>query len=328
MSRNSVAHASSPSSSSTPSASSADDQLRQQVVLAVGVDEQRLGRVADAGALHLGVDRDRDRPGRVGGRVDVDVAVAAGGRQHRDPRALEQQLLQRLAAAGDDDVGRLGVGDEPLQLLARLGQRLDGVSRQPGGGQALAHHVEQDGVGVDGQAGAAQHADVARLDAQGGGVDGDVRPGLVDDQDDAQRDAQLVRRHAVGQLEPADGGAHRIGEGDHVADGGGQPGNAVGRQRQAVDDRRPSRPPPRRRRGRWRRGSRRRGPRSPRRSAPGRRPWRRCRSAASSRAARRAAVVTVSTAGMLTTAQGYLGAPPHRSPCARPGRAARPPDRR
>ena len=39
-------------------------------------------------------------------------------------------------------------------------------------------------------------------------------------------------------------------------------------------------------------------------------------SAASSRAARRAAVVTVSSAGMLTTAQGYLGAPPHRSPCA------------
>ena len=128
---------------------------------------------------------------------------------------------------------------------------------RPGGGQPLAHDVEQDGVGVDGQAGAAQHAGVARLDAQGGGVDGDVRPGLVDDQDDAQRDAQLARRQAVGQLEPADGGAHGIGQGGHVADGGGKAGNAIRRQRQAVDDRRPSRPPPRRRRRRWRRGSRR-----------------------------------------------------------------------
>ena len=40
----------------------------------VAVDEQRLGGVADAGAVGLGVDGDRERLVEVGGRVDVDVA--------------------------------------------------------------------------------------------------------------------------------------------------------------------------------------------------------------------------------------------------------------
>ena len=40
------------------------------------VDEQRLGRVADAGALGLGVDDDPDRHLEIGRGIDVDVAVA------------------------------------------------------------------------------------------------------------------------------------------------------------------------------------------------------------------------------------------------------------
>ena len=50
--------------------------------------EQGLGRVAHAGPLALGVDRDGERHGEVGGRVHVDVAVAPGGGDHRHPAVL------------------------------------------------------------------------------------------------------------------------------------------------------------------------------------------------------------------------------------------------
>ena len=46
--------------------------------------EQRLGGVADAGALRLGVEHDRLGVLEVGVGVDVDVAVARGGVDHGD----------------------------------------------------------------------------------------------------------------------------------------------------------------------------------------------------------------------------------------------------
>ena len=67
----------------------------------VRVDEQRLGGVADPGPLQLGVEHDRLGGLEVGARVDVHVAVARGGVDHRHGRdALERRLQPLSARAG------------------------------------------------------------------------------------------------------------------------------------------------------------------------------------------------------------------------------------
>ena len=71
------------------------------------------------------------------------------------------------------------------------------------------------GVRVRRRGGAAQHDRVAGLQAQRGGVDGDVRPRLVDDGDDAERHAHLAHVEPVGEPVAV----------DHLADGVGQRGD-------------------------------------------------------------------------------------------------------
>ena len=77
-----------------------------------GVDEQRLGGVARAVLLRLGVVDDRERHRQVGVGVDVDVAVAVEVLDHRHLRLARDPLDQALAAARDDEVDRLRRGDQ------------------------------------------------------------------------------------------------------------------------------------------------------------------------------------------------------------------------
>ena len=88
----------------------------------VGVDEQRLGRVAGAGPLRLGVEDDPQRVVEVGARVDVDVAVARRRVDDRYLGDLAERLLQPLAAARDDQVDDALLGGELGELLAAAGQ--------------------------------------------------------------------------------------------------------------------------------------------------------------------------------------------------------------
>ena len=68
------------------------------------IDEQRLGRPADAGAPHLRVDHDRPCHREVGGRVDEDVHHAFEVSEDRDPRLRLDPRHKALAAARDDHV--------------------------------------------------------------------------------------------------------------------------------------------------------------------------------------------------------------------------------
>ena len=97
----------------------------------VGVHEQRLGRVADARPLQLGVEHDRLGVLEVGARVDVDVAVARRRVDHRHRRDALERVLQPLAAARDDQIDDAGLGRElgraprarrPRPATAILGQ--------------------------------------------------------------------------------------------------------------------------------------------------------------------------------------------------------------
>ena len=103
------------------------------------VDQQRLGRAADAGAPHLGVDDDLLRHLEIGGAVDVDVAHAFEMREHRHARLRLHARDQALAAARHDHVDVAVEAGEHLadrRAVARRHQ-LDRVFRQAGVAQAL-----------------------------------------------------------------------------------------------------------------------------------------------------------------------------------------------
>ena len=144
-------------------------------------------------------------------------------------------------------------------------------------------------VGVRRRRRAAQHDRVARLQAQRGGVDRDVRPRLVDDGDDAERHAHLAHVEAVGQPLAVDDLADRVGQRGDVA-------HAVGDRRDAPRVERAAGRAARRRarsrgrppcRARWPRGSPACAPRARRRSRAAPRPWSPRRQRGERRATRR-----------------------------------------
>ena len=67
---------------------------------------------------------------------------------------------------------------------------------------------------------AAQQRGVARLQAQGAGVRGHVRPALVDDADHSERHAHALDAQAVGTLPFGHRGADRVGQRAHRIDAG------------------------------------------------------------------------------------------------------------
>ena len=87
-----------------------------------------------------------------------------------------------------------------------------------------------------GGGGAAQDDRVAGLQAQSCGVDRNVRPGLVDDGDDAERDADLADVQTVGQAPPVDDLADGVGQRGDLRDGGGDRGDASEIEPQAVEE--------------------------------------------------------------------------------------------
>ena len=135
-------------------------------------------------------------------------------------------------------------------------------------------------VGVRGGGRAAQDDRVAGLQAQRGGVDRDVRPGLVDDRDDAERHAlPCARRRPLGSREPSTTSPTGSGSAAIWRTPVADRRHAARVERQAVQQRRRqarsrARPPGR---ARWPRGSRARGPRARRRSRAARRPSWPCR---------------------------------------------------
>src|SRR5689334_4655662 len=156
----------------------------------VGVDEERLHRIAGRVALRLRVVGDADRHVGVGARVDVDVAYAVQMLQHRHARLARDALDQRLAAARYDDVHVRLVGYQVADRRTIRGvDQLHAVRGQPRLAQARGDAASDRAVAVDRLGAAAQDRRVARLEAQPRRIRGDVRPRLVDDADDTERHA-------------------------------------------------------------------------------------------------------------------------------------------
>jgi hypothetical protein len=83
----------------------------------------------------------------------------------------------------------------------------------------LGGDPRQRGVRLGRGGGTAEHDRVARLQAQRRRVDRDVRAGLVDHRDDAERHPDLAHVQPVWQAVPVDHLADRIRQGDDLADG-------------------------------------------------------------------------------------------------------------
>ena len=164
------------------------------------VDEQRLGGVADAGALHLGVDGDPPRHLQIGVGVHVDVAVARRRVHHRHRRDLLDAAFRPSPPRGI--IRSTSPPGSPARPARRGRRRRAAAPRPPAGRPRRAPRgrspasapFERSRV-----AGAAQDDRVAALDRQRRAVDRDVRPRLVDDGDDAERHADLAQVEAAGQ---------------------------------------------------------------------------------------------------------------------------------
>src|SRR5262249_51822390 len=164
----------------------------------------------------------------VGGPVHIDMAVAGEVLHHRHPRLLGDAADEAFAAARDGQVDELV---EPQQVSdgGAVGRRhqLHRVGRQLGGAQPILKNAVQGGVGVERFLTAAEDDGVAGLDAQAHRVHGDVRPRLVNEEDDAERHADLVDVQAVGTDVAVQYAADRIGQGGDLAQpvaGGLEPG--------------------------------------------------------------------------------------------------------
>ena len=164
------------------------------------VHEQRLGRVAHAGPLALGVDDDGQRP--CPGRRPRRRTRGSCRRRRRSPAPCCSRRRKSLSSSPPRGMTRSTV---PLcctssASTSRPPARNDTASRRQAGLEDGAlDDLGEDAVGVLGGAAAAQDDGIARLEAEGGRVDGDVGPGLVDDGDHAERHAHPAHVEPVGQ---------------------------------------------------------------------------------------------------------------------------------
>ena len=104
------------------------------------MDEQRLHRVARGVALRLGVVGNAHRVVEIGTRIDVDVTNAIEVLDQRHFRFARNALDQPFAAARDDHVDMLFVGDQmPDGGAIRGRDHLHGRLRQSGAPQSFLH---------------------------------------------------------------------------------------------------------------------------------------------------------------------------------------------
>ncbi len=98
------------------------------------VDQQRLGRAADAGAPHLGVQHDVAGHGEVGAGMDVDVAIAVEMGEDRHARFRLHPGDEAFSPARHDDVDRAAEAGEHEPDRGAVAGRHErhGVCRQAG----------------------------------------------------------------------------------------------------------------------------------------------------------------------------------------------------
>ena len=164
------------------------------------VHQQGLGGVAHAEAAALRVHDDIAGHGGVGRGVHVHVAVARARLDDRHLRVLDAVADKPGAPAGDEHV------HQAMQLHEHVGggpigggDGADGTLGQAGPHGGGRQNVGDGLVGAGCEASAPQHAGVARLHADAGGIGGHVGPRLVDHGHHAKGHRHAAQADAVVQ---------------------------------------------------------------------------------------------------------------------------------
>ena len=184
--------------SSTLASPSSRASHGQELVRHRRVHQQRLGRVAHAGALHLRVDGDPRRHLEVGIGVHVDVAVRRPPRTSRAPSrppSAPPSAPRRRA----ESPGRRARRPSPAPRARSRSPESSSTapSGSPASASASRDERRERAVRALGIARAAQHDRVPGLQAERCAVDRHVRARLVDHRDHAQRHAHLAHLDAA-----------------------------------------------------------------------------------------------------------------------------------
>ena len=141
---------------------------RQEDRSHLGMHQQGLHGVADAGALGFGVDHDLLRHDQICVLFHVGVAVADPGLQHRHRGVLHHRPDQPGAAPGDQHVDEFVHLQHDVDRFPVSGiHQLDRSRRQPGAGGRAADHLGDRLVGVEGLGAAPQDHGVPCLHSRG-----------------------------------------------------------------------------------------------------------------------------------------------------------------
>ena len=203
-----------------------------------GVEQQRFHRPANAGAPHLGVQRQRHGHLRVRRAVNIGVANPIQMREHRHPRIGLHPRDQALAPARHDHVDEAGGGQHrPHHGAVLRRHQLHRLGRRPRRAQPPAQRRQDRPVGIDRLAAPAQQHGITTAQAQRGGIGGHIGPALVNDADQPDGHAHPAQMQPIGPLAGVDHLPHRVGQNGHLRHGIGNPGQALRRQPQPVEQR-------------------------------------------------------------------------------------------
>ena len=134
---------------------------------------------------------------RVSAGIDIGVHNARPGFDHGNARGVAHEIDQALGAAGDGQVDGVG-GLQNLRQPLPLGWRqAHGSSIQTEFRQYLVDHLDDGGIAVARVRAAFQDTGVARTQAQGGDIEGDVGAGFKNDRDDPDRHAHFLQFQPV-----------------------------------------------------------------------------------------------------------------------------------
>ena len=186
------------------------------------VDDKGLGGVAHARPLRLGVDDDVDRHVEVGRGVHVDMAVAVTVDDKGHGGVGQDGFDERTTTAGDEAIDEAAETHElDRRLPAGVLHQDQAVGREAPFGEALQQDGGDGPVGRDRPRAAPQESGVAGLDAEPGGITGDVGPVFVDDPDDAEGHADPADLQPVRAPPAIEDLSDGIGKPGHVAQAGG-----------------------------------------------------------------------------------------------------------
>ena len=204
----------------------------------VAVDQQRFHCPANAGAPHLGVDRNRPRHIGVGGGIDIGVVDPVEMREDGHTRIGLNPRHERLAAARNDDVDLAMRRQHRANGGAvRCRDQLDRIARQPCRFEPRNQSGMNRLVRIHRFGTPAQNRGIARHDAQHPGICRHVRAAFVNDPDDAKRHTDAREFQAIGPRRLVDDCTDRVRQCSDGIDRARNPFDPCGIDGQPVDHR-------------------------------------------------------------------------------------------